>query len=178
MENYIEIDTYLGNMENQVIEVKSKSIVGALIIIILSCLLVVVASTPVITNQVASMSLIVIGIITLIYGILKLWSDRTRNKQVFVYQPTNEKMKRISIYVDSKDMLRVQNCIAKQNFAELMQVKKLMTSGHYIDILGTDSGKCYVMQMLDYVPHQFEPVSEVVVLTDENAEVIDHLVKK
>ncbi len=178
MENYKDINTYLEDNGNQNIEVKSKSIACALVIIIVSALLVIVAATPVIANQVLSMSLIVLGAIAIIYGILKLWSDKTRNKQVFIYQPTNEKMKRMSVYVDSNDMLKVQNCIAKNNYAELSNVKKLMTSGHYIDILGTGSGKCYVLQMLDYVPHQFEPVSEVAVLIDENALIIDNLIKK
>ena len=95
MENYKDINTYLEDNGNQNIEVKSKSIACALVIIIVSALLVIVAATPVIANQVLSMSLIVLGAIAIIYGILKLWSDKTRNKQVFIYQPTNEKMKRM-----------------------------------------------------------------------------------
>lgn len=178
MEKYTDIKSYISENCASDIEIKSKKIVFSLLIIIVSLAVIVISSTSVISDPNISMILIVLAIVGLVYGILRLWGDRTRHKNVFVYLPTGEVMKRYSLYVDSNDMQRVQQCIARGRYEEMTKITKLATSGHYVDVIGTPSGKCYLMQVMDYVPHQFEPVSPVAILTEQSAEIMNGLIRK
>lgn len=178
MENYRDIEMYLSDNDDKNIEIRKKSLIPSFVVMLIGILLVVIPATPLPLHHYLSMTMVVAGIILLVYGVLKFWIDSTRRKNVFVYIPDNKVMRRHSVYVDAADMQKVQQCIHKHNYAELSSVKKQMTSGHYIDVLGTADGRYFLIQMMDYIPHQFEAVSPVTVLTNKSAEVMAELIRK
>lgn len=178
MNNYKNIECFFVSNDANDIEVKDKSLTIDIVLAVLGAVLIVVSLMPFITNKYVSMILTVTGIVLSVFGLLKLWVDSSRQKHVFIHIPSGEVLKRYSIFVDRHDMQVVQNCISSENYAALSNVKKQPTSGHYVDVMGTPKGNYFAIQMLDYVPHQYVPVSDVVVLTSQGAEVMCGLIKK
>lgn len=178
MENFSSIDTYLLNNEDKNVEIKKKSLIPSIVLMVIGLLVILVSAIPAVFSHYTCMFMVIVGVIIMIIAVLKFWVDSTRHKNVYVYVPDNQEMRRYSIYLDSSDMAKVKDCIAKNSFGDLAKVKKQMTSGHYIDVLGAKTGNYYLIQMMDYVPHQFEAVSPVAVLTEQRAEIMGELIRK
>lgn len=178
MENYKNIESYLLDNEDKNVEIRKKSLIPSVVLMIIALVLIIIPATPIKFGHYACLLMVILGVIVLIFAVLKFWGDSTRHKNVYVYVPDNQMMKHYSVYVDSADMAKVNSCIAKLSFGDLASVKKRMTSGHYIDVLGTPAGNYYLIQMMDYVPHQFEAVSPVAVLTGQSAEIMSKLIRE
>ena len=85
-----------------------------------------------------------------------------------VYEPTGEKIRRGSIYYDTA---RKQDLCAALEAGDTDRLSRIprggSTSGVLLILYATGSGSFAMAQVLEYVPHAFEPVTEVVFFSAE-----------
>ena len=85
-----------------------------------------------------------------------------------VYEPTGERIRRGSIYYDTA---RKQELCAALEAGDADRLSRIprggSTSGVLLTLYATGSGSFAMAQVLEYVPHAFEPVTEVVLFSAE-----------
>ena len=85
-----------------------------------------------------------------------------------VYEPTGEKSRRGSIYYDTA---RKQDLCAALEAGDADRLSRIprggSTSGVLLTLYATGSGSFAMAQVLEYVPHAFEPMTEVVLFSAE-----------
>src|SRR5574344_2881759 len=118
MENEIEtIVQYLENNKNIDIEAKPKSLIPAVVLIVFSLALMIIGATPIIPGKYLSLTIVFITLITLIVGISMFVKIKKKDKFIFIYAPTKEKLKKESIYVSMSDVSKIRNCFTSNNLS-------------------------------------------------------------
>lgn len=90
-----------------------------------------------------------------------------------VYEPTGERIRRGSIYYDTA---RKQELCAALEAGDADRTSRIprggSTSGVLLTLYATGSGSFAMAQVLEYVPHAFEPVTEVVLFSAEQGRAV------
>ncbi len=76
------------------------------------------------------------------------------------YKPTNERLVRTDMIFNVADINRVETLVAAGDFKTLESLPRGTASGLIVVVYATKSGKFAMAQTLEYVPHEYQPVSE------------------
>ena len=76
------------------------------------------------------------------------------------YKPTNERLVRTDMIFNMADINRVETLVAAGDFKTLESLPRGTASGLIVVVYATKSGKFAMAQTLEYVPHEYQPVSE------------------
>ncbi len=76
------------------------------------------------------------------------------------YAPTNERLVRTDLMFNIADINRVEKLVAEGDFKALERLPRSSASGLIVVVYATKSGKFAMAQTLEYVPHEYQPVSE------------------
>ena len=76
------------------------------------------------------------------------------------YKPTNERLVRTDMIFNVADINRVETLVAAGDFKTLESLPRGTASGLIVVVYATKSGKFAMTQTLEYVPHEYQPVSE------------------
>lgn len=151
------------------IVLKKKSPAGALGLTVAGVALAVLGSTKLIGNDILGMTILSIGAIVAIYGLIKLVLVCQKDAVNYIYAPTQKKLKPHKIYINAADRLKMDKCIETNDFSKMKTIRKENSSNHMVRWYGTDDGEIAVCQVLEYIPHTFEPASPVVLLRGNEA---------
>ena len=172
--NIETIAEYLAQQKNEQIEAKPKSLALPVAIIVVSLVLMTIAATPLIPGKYISLTVIFLTLVTLILGIAMLVNIK-KDKYAFIYRPTQERLKKMSVYISMSDVAKLRNGMASNNYSVLQEIKREFQSGCCLEIWGAAKSQIYLMQVREYVAYQYQPTSEVAVLMDKNAEYLKRL---
>lgn len=76
------------------------------------------------------------------------------------YAPTNEKLVRHDLIFNIADINRVETLVAAGDFKALESLPRSSASGLIVVVYAAKSGKFAMAQTLEYVPHEYRPVSD------------------
>ncbi|MDY3979972.1 MAG: hypothetical protein SOZ00_08120 [Tidjanibacter sp.] len=113
------------------------------------------------TKESAQLStlLFTIGFIVLAAGIIVALGKRYR----LSYRPTGEKISCRKMLFDPKERGRLYSCISKGDLDTLQSFSTSQSSSLMAILYTTPSGSISIVQVQEYVPHQYEPSTEPVI---------------
>ena len=76
------------------------------------------------------------------------------------YAPTNEKLVRTDMMFNIAEINRVEALVAAGDFKSLEKMPHSSASGLIVVVYSTKSRKFAMAQTLEYVPHEYQPVSD------------------
>jgi hypothetical protein len=177
METYTSIDEKIKNMQNEkIIPVKSNTVIGYILLTI-GLLLFILGIIGLIEVKSINTTIIIIGLVLLCYAIFKIIKTKKSIYSHYIYEPTGKKLKKFSIYLDLADMNKLEKCIESKNYSDFKNIKKEMNSPHLLVLMGTDDGAIFLIQPSEYIPYNYHPTSDVIVLYDKDAKIMLDFVK-
>jgi hypothetical protein len=172
IDNLESIEERIKNRTDEnIINVKNSP--GKAIMLIVAGIALVIISIIGINNESVRIGIVLTGIVLAIVGI-GYWFSNTEN---YVYEPTGKKLTKHKIFLSPYDAKKMISDINMKNFSNLKEIKKVVDSGYWIDIRITDDGSICLLQIMEYIPHEFVPSSPVVILHDDDAKAILNWVK-
>ena len=164
MEDFEKIENKINSMSEYDIALRKKSPIAAVGLTVIGIALAVLGSTKVIGNDILEMTVLSIGVIIAVYGLIKLVLVCQKDAVDYVYASTQKKLKAHKIYINAADRLKMDKCIENNDFSKMKTMGKENSSNNMLHIFATEDGGIAVLQLLEYVPHFFEPASAVVVV--------------
>ena len=89
-----------------------------------------------------------------------------------VYRPTESVVRSGSLFVDSAELQRINQLVKKEDFTKLSSISCKDGGNGRIDYLVSKDGRFVAIQLFQFVPYTFEPISEKSYYTDDVAIVI------
>ncbi len=115
------------------------------------------------------MTLLSIGIIAAIVGIILLVICCNANR--YMYLPTHSHMKLHHFYINNVDRHLVKEMLATKNIEGIKEVKPEMSTNTMLDVMISADGCFALLQVQEYSSY-FEPTTPVCVLTGDAAQEI------
>lgn len=84
-----------------------------------------------------------------------------------VYGPTGERLRRRELFFDKANLGKVRDALEKRDFEALAAIPRSDGSAAVLVVYAPASRAIALMQLQEYVPHSYVPVSETVVLRKE-----------
>lgn len=109
------------------------------------------------------MTALTIGAVLAITGIFMLVVGKDRKQHY--YTPTCATMKSVKRYISASDAATCRSTLNSNSIAGLSKVEKVPSSNVQLHILISNDDACALVQQLEYIPHEFQPTTEVVVVT-------------
>lgn len=114
------------------------------------------------------MVLLTVGIIFLLFAIYRFF---TKSHET-VYQPTGSMIRSGSLYMDSAELQRVRQMVEKNDFSGFSKIVCKDGGNGRLDYLVSKDGRFAAVQLFQFVPYTYEPVSTRCYYTDDEACVI------
>ena len=111
------------------------------------------------------MVLLTVGIIFLLFAIYRFF---TKSRET-VYQPTGSMIRSGSLYMDSAELQRVRQMVEKNDFSGLSSIICKDGGNGRLDYLQSKDGRFVAVQLFQFVPYTYEPISERYYFTDDVA---------
>lgn len=178
MEDFEKIENKIKNMSDYDIVLQKKNPIIPIFITVIGVGLFMLGSSKVVNNDIFEMGTMSIGAIVALYGLVRLMLALQKDAVDYVYKPTKKKLKTHKVYINTADRAKIEQCIECNDFSKIVGMKKEVTSGNMLHLLGTDDGEIFVLQVSEYVPHTFVPASPVVVVRNNDAKSVLEFVNR
>jgi hypothetical protein len=176
MDNIESIKEKMEKMENeQIVSVKANPLYS--LVLLIAGIIFVILGILFVSGEGLKTLTITSGIIIAFVGFVYVLKNTGVNSAYYIYEPTGKKLKKYKASLEESDAKKMLSCINSNNFVAVKYMKKAINSGYLIEARGTDDGKIFLFQLLEYVPHDFVPSSPVVVLHGKDAEMMLKFVK-
>ncbi len=117
-----------------------------------------------------SASLMFAGIVLVLVGIVSVVRAFVSTSPY--YRPTGEKLYRSECFFEQKDKRALCTALEAGRVEEVAALPKSEISGVVLTIYATRSGSCTLVQVAEYVPHRFVPITSVISFTQEQAKIV------
>ena len=109
----------------------------------------------------AKMPTLLISFVLVVIGVIKFFvADKS-----LIYSPTGEILKRHELFFEQKDKENIASLLAKQDMAGIMaKAKSSDNLPIKVDIYTTDSHSITLCRAYQFVPYNFEPITEYQVI--------------
>lgn len=108
-------------------------------------------------NSSLSTFLFTAAVMLLVVSIIKLAMGRN----CYLFRPTGSRLKKMTLYFDTKESQNLQSCLEAKRFDELKSLKRQISTGVKLDIMVAGDSKFAAVQVSEYVPYTYEAVSPV-----------------
>ncbi|MDL2296642.1 tetraspanin family protein [Bacteroidales bacterium OttesenSCG-928-B11] len=136
------------------------------VLIIISLILCVVGIVGFIKISAVNTTLLVAGVILLIVGIVMMVKATTNEFSHFIYEPTGGKLKKYAVFFHPENRERINTILETGNFNALKKVSKEMNAKSMIEIMTTDDAVIVLAQTFEYIPYNYEPMSDIFIYKD------------
>lgn len=175
MENIINIKEHLQTLQNEnIITQQRKSGLTPLCILMAGAICMVINLLKISNNDKVQILLCLIGITGIITGLILLISACKKENGVYVYVPWNCKLKKHYIYFDSSQKQHLHTCVNNRQWLKLQNIAK--NNGNAVCLRAYEctckDRAMVIMQLSEYVPHQFTDTTPVITLEDEEARAV------
>ena len=117
-----------------------------------------------------SMALLTVGIILLLFALYRFF---TKSHEM-VYKPTGSVVRTGSLYMDTLELKNLQQMIEKNHFPESSRMSYKEGGNGRLDYLASKDGCFVAIQLFQFVPYNYEAVSDKLYYTDDKAVSIAH----
>ena len=148
---------------------KKKSPITGIGLTVIGVTLVVLGSTEIIKGDILEMTVMSLGAIVALYGLFRLVMVCQKDAVDYIYTPTGRKLKKHKIYINATDRLKMDKCIENNDYSKMKHIGKENSSNNMLHIFAAEDGEIAILQLLEYIPHFFEPTSDVVVVRGNEA---------
>ena len=121
-----------------------------------------------------SAALLFLGIVLILVGVVAV--IRAFTSSCPYYRPTGERLYRSERFFEQKDKRTLCQALEAGEVETVAALPRSETSGVVLTIFSTRSGSCTLVQVAEYVPHRFVPITSVVSFTQEQAKIVRALV--
>lgn len=121
-----------------------------------------------------SMGLMVLGTTFFLIGVFRLF---WKSKEI-VYLPTGSVAREQSVFFDLKYMDKLSNMVKNGEFADLTEIKGGTSGNLRLDIVLSEDAKFAAVQLFQFVPYTYNPVTSVCYYTNGEASSIAAFVLK
>lgn len=178
MENLEKIEDKIKMMSEYDIVPKKKSPIAAAGFTVIGVALAILGSTEVIKGDILEMTFMSIGTIVALYGLFRLLMVCQKDAVDYVYAPTGKKLRAHKIYISADSRIKVDKCIENNDYSKMKNLGKENSSNNMLHIYGSEDGEIAVFQVMEYVPHFFEPASAVVLVRGSEAKYIHEFINQ
>lgn len=117
----------------------------------------VIISRSMDTTSSMYMFMVTVGILLIVGGFAKLLFGGRK----YIFNTTGSMVRDFSIYFDSRELQTLSYLIETGRFTDLDRLKRTENTGVRLDILMSDDSRFTAIQIYEYIPHQYQPVSPV-----------------
>lgn len=176
MEEYIKIEEYLkNNTESRVISRKKSPLPG--VIVLLCGLAVLIISLKVMLPEALKMTLLTVGALAAITGLFMTVMTLASGDSTYIYKNTGSSIKHYRRYINADDRMCCRECLGSGKMDRLGKVRKENSTCSLLHIYLSKDGVFALMQLEEYVPHSFVPVTPVVTVAPEEVAHVVEFVK-
>lgn len=119
-------------------------------------------------SSTVSMALMVLGTGLFLMGIFRLF---WKSKEV-VYLPTSSVAKEHSVFFDLKHMDSLVNIVNSGSFSADSAIKSESNGNIRMDIILSEDKKFAAVQLFQFVPYNYQPITSVQYYTNESASAV------
>ena len=166
MEKFKVMHEDIKNIESAQITKKSNISIIAVITIIAGILLGMGAMCFEDPNSAIPSFLVSLSAIFIIGGIIKLVLSHT----VYIYKPTNSRIKLKTLYFPNNSCDELQSCLTSNRFDEISSIQQEKNHGLKLEVLISKDRQFIAVQILQYIPYNFEPISPIISYFNDNAQ--------
>ena len=112
-----------------------------------------------------SMALLAVGIILLLWGIYRLF----KKSYDTVYKPTGSTIRTNTLYMETVELQELQRRLKKNDFSSSSRFAFKEGGNGRMDYMISKDGKFVGVQLYLFVPYTYEPVSDKLYYTDDDA---------
>lgn len=116
-------------------------------------------------NSMLSTFLYTLAVILLIVSVIKFLNGRSG----YLFIPTGSRVKKMTLYFDNKESQRLLDCMQNKKFDDLLRMKRQVNTGVKVDAMIAGDSKFAAVQVSEYIPYTYEPVSPVICYYGEDA---------
>ena len=158
METYKNIDDCLMEIsEGKVVESHPFPTLPLLFVVVgVSLALLAAFYEPLSSSSTWQLVAYFLSVVLLIVGVIRFFS---REKQ-YIYSPTNEEISRISLFFNGEDANKMQRICEEGCFGDLANSYCDHDSAFRMVVYGTERGDIYYVQMAQYKPFDYFPLSQ------------------
>ncbi len=120
-----------------------------------------------------SMLCFVIGIVLLAVGIFRVCFCSRKD----VYLPTESLLKQRVLFFDLKSEPVLQHCIESGDFTLPEPVESVSNGCVKMEVLSSVDGQFVGLQLFEFIPYAYSPVTDIMYFTDQQAETINRAIK-
>lgn len=142
-------------------------VIGGILLVLLGVVGIYVSSAFCVSNGTTQMLVMVLGVCMIIAGLIICWK---RNYKV--YEPTGSKIQKKSIYLSEQEARKITVALQRGAAYDTLSFVPATTNQYRFDIIGTVDRQYAQVQVLHYVPFNYEPMSPVYLLTEADAAAI------
>ena len=158
MEIYKNIDECLTEISDGKIVVRAGFPMLPLLCMVLGVSLALLASfyEPLKTASAWQLGLYFFSVVFLVVGAFRFFS----REKSYCYSPTNEEVRRVSLFFNGEDAHKMQKICEEGRFGELVGSYSDHDSAFRLIVYGTELGGVYFFQMAKYEPFDYFPLSQ------------------
>ncbi len=163
MTTFQSIDDALFTVGGDDIVLRRKSLVLPLILLLGGIALAVWSVTTPALEQNASLSagLMLVGGIAALAGLIMTAVASGPKGRVAVDRNTGERVRRYELFYEAGDKAKLCNALTMGDIRRIALLPRSESSRILLTLYCTKSGSLMIAQVSEYVPHSFEPVTEV-----------------
>jgi hypothetical protein len=169
MDTIKTIESVLENMDSSIIYKTKKTIIPALILILVGIItfsLHSVQEWP--ANSIISPLLITTGSIAVLLGIIKIFY----RSSYFVSTQTKQRLKALDLKFNISEQNKLVRILESGNLAEMLELLKSISEALNLRVLSTDDGTLCFSQLIAYEHPEFRFITEPKQHTKEEAEIL------
>ena len=125
-------------------------------------------------NDSLSMILLTVGVIFLLIALYRFFWQSYE----IVYRPTGSVISSGSMYMDSTELHYIHQMVEKNDFAGLSSIICKEGGNGRMDYLLSKDGKFVAIQLFQFVPYTYEPISERCYYMDDVAIILSRFINK
>lgn len=176
MEEYIKIEQYLANGNDGNIVKQNKNPMRGLVVMLLGIAVLIVALRSHLpeTAQIAFMTL---GVLAALAGGIMMVLVCTSECGGYRFKTTGAKMCHYRRYITANDKQKFVACVNSGDMRPLEQVHKETSTGTLMHAYVATDGSYAILQVEEYIPHDFVPITAPVALDQPNATLLLQWIK-
>lgn len=164
------IEEYL-NSEPIFEKKKNNPLISVLIIV--ASIVILILSLQMSAGDSVRMLLLSVGILGILVG-AGLFIGQCCSSH-YEYSPTHSKMKRYHRYIDSDNRQLCRDILSNKDMTKLSGVQTCASSSFMLVFYLSVDKQFGVVQLQEYIPHNFEPTTEVETLNTDGVKAIQHI---
>lgn len=142
-------------------------VIGGILLVLLGVVGIYVSGAYCASNGTMQMLVMVLGVCVIVAGFVMIWK---RNYNV--YAPTDSKIQKKSIYLSEQEARKIADVLRRGSAYDTLSFAPATTNQYRFDIMGTVDRQYAQVQVLHYVPFNYEPFTPVYLMTEADATAI------